>query len=158
MWTIPAEYVDRLQARFPAHRFLHACNDDEGRHLIAAADVVFSGNVPPAQLQAARSLRWIHSPAAGVGNMLYPEMVASPVIMTNSRALSAETIAEHVLALVLALFRRLPLAFERQGERRWAQDEMVAHATDGVPRRPSDAPRNLAANRTIAGAEVLILG
>ena len=59
--------------------------------------------------------------------------------MTNSRGLSAETIAEHVLALVFALFRRLPLAFERQAQRTWAQDEMVAHATAGVPVMPPTA-------------------
>ena len=158
MWTIPAEYVDRLRARFPAHRFLHARDDDEARHMIATADVAFSGNVLPAQLEAARRLRWIHSPAAGVGNMLYPEMAASPVVLTNSRALSAETIAEHILALVFALFRRLPLAFERQAQRSWAQDEMVAHATAGVPVIASDRHSALPANRTIAGAQVLIVG
>ena len=31
------------------------------------------------QLAAARPLRWIHSPAAGVGSMLFPEMIASPI-------------------------------------------------------------------------------
>ena len=40
-------------------------------------------------LAAARRLRWIHSPAAGVGNMLFPEMVASPVVITNSRGNSS---------------------------------------------------------------------
>ena len=90
--------------------------------------------------------------------MLYPEMVASPVIVTNSRGLSAETIAEHVLALVLALFRRLPLAFERQAQRTWAQDEMVAHATAGVPVTAADRHSALPANRTIAGASVLVVG
>ena len=133
MWTIPADSVDWLRAQFPDHRFLHARNDQEGLQLIAEADAAFSGYVHPAELQVARRLRWIHTPSAGVGHMLYPDMVASPVIMTNSRGLSAETIAEHVLALVFALFRRLPLAFERQAQRTWAQDEMVAHATAGVP-------------------------
>jgi len=126
--------------------------------MIAGADVVFSGNVRPDQLALAPRLRWIHSPAAGVGNMLYPEMVASPVVMTNSRGLSAHTIAEHILALVLALFRRLPLACARQAQRQWAQDEMVAHPTDGVTPIASDAFHALPANRTIAGAEVLLIG
>ena len=158
MWTIPPEHVDRLRAQFPDHRFLHARNDEEGRHLIAAADAAFSGYVSPAQLQASQHLRWIHSPSAGVGHMLYPEMVASPVVMTNARGLSADTIAEHVLALVLALFRRLPLAFERQTQRVWAQDEMVAHATSGVPVTATDRDSALPPNRTVAGAHVLIVG
>jgi phosphoglycerate dehydrogenase-like enzyme len=158
MWTIPPEYVDRLRAQFPGHRFLHARNDEEGQRLIGAADAAFAGYVHPAQLQAARRLRWIHSPSAGVGHMLYPEMAASPVIVTNSRGLSADTIAEHVLALVLALFRRLPLAFERQAQRVWAQDEMVAHASSGVPVAAADRDSPLPPNRTIAGAHVLLVG
>ena len=44
--------------------------------------------------------------------------------MTNSRGMSADTIAEHVLAVTLALFRRLPHAFRRQAAREWAQDEI----------------------------------
>ena len=159
MWTIPEEYVHRLRALFPGHTVLHAHNDAEARTLAAVAEVVFSGNVPRDLLEAARRLRWIHSPAAGVGHMLYPEMVASPVVMTNSRGLSAETIAEHILAIVLALFRRLPLAFERHRQRVWAQDEMVTHASSGVaPPSPAAARFALPANRTVAGADVLIVG
>ena len=140
MWTIPAEQVDRLRALFPAHTILHARDDGEGARMIADADILFSSHVHPHQLAAAARLRWIHSPSAGVGNMLYPEMVDSSVVMTNSRGLSADVIAEHVLALTLAFFRQLPLAFRRQDERRWAQDEVGA------------------LNRTMVGAHVLIVG
>ena len=69
MWTIPAESVDWLRAQFPDHRFLHARNDQEGLQLIAEADAAFSGYVHPAELQAARRLRWIHTPSAGVGHL-----------------------------------------------------------------------------------------
>jgi len=140
MWTIPGEQVERLRALFPAHTILHARDDAEVAPMIAEADVLFSSHVHRHQLAAAARLRWIHSPAAGVGNMLYPEMVASPVVMTNSRGLSADVIAEHVLALSLAFYRQLPLAFRRQDERRWAQDEVGA------------------LNRTITGTRVLIVG
>ena len=140
MWTIPAAQVERLRALFPSHTILHARDDAEGDRMIRRADVLFASHVHPQQLAAAERLRWIHSPTAGIGNMLYPEMVASPVVMTNSRGLSAEVIAEHVLALTLAFCRQLPLALRRQAERRWAQDEVGA------------------LNRRIAGARVLIVG
>ena len=73
--------------------------------------------------------------------MLYPEMLASPVVLTNSRGLSAETIAEHILAVTLATFRRIPLAVRRQAARQWAQNEV------GGP-----------GNRAIRGSHVLIVG
>lgn len=142
MWNIPRAHLGRLESSFPQHRFLHARDDREGAALICEADAAFSALVRPEQLAAARRLRWIHSPAAGVGGMLYPEMIRSPVVITNSRGMSADTIAEHALAVTLALFRRLHVAVRRQSERRWAQDEI------GAP--PS--------NRQVAGSRVLIVG
>lgn len=141
-WNIPEAYVERLRREFPSHEFLHARDDLEGLAAIPQAEAAFSSQVNPDQLRAAARLRWIHSPAAGVGGMLYPEMLESPVVITNSRAMSATTIAEHVLAVTLALFRRLPLAVVRQGEHTWAQDEI-------------NAPP---ASRTLAGSRVLVIG
>ncbi len=141
MWTIPPSYVDRLRQRFPAHTFLHAGSDDEALPLYPDADVVFAGQITRAQLAVARRLRWLHSPAAGVGGMLFPEMVSSSVVVTNSRGMSAGTIAEHVLAVILALFRRLPHAFRSQTAREWAQDAIGAEG-----------------NRLVAGARVLVVG
>ena len=109
--------------------------------MYADVDVVFTGQISRAQLAAARRLRWMHSPAAGVGGMLFPEMVSSPVVVTNSRGMSAGTIAEHVLAVTLALFRRLPHAWRSQAAREWAQDAIGAEG-----------------NRLIAGARVLVVG
>ena len=127
-WCIPEAEVDWLRHEFPEHAFARADADAEVLACIPDADVVFGATVRPDQLAAARRLRWIHSPAAGVGNMLFPEMVASPILMTNSRGNSAPTIAEHVIAVTLALLRDLPLAYRRQIERAWAQDEFNAGA------------------------------
>jgi phosphoglycerate dehydrogenase-like enzyme len=141
-WTIPAAYVDRLRQLFPEDTILHASDDDQGRRLIAGADIAFASNITPEQLRAAARLQWIHTPAAGVGHMLYPDLVERAITITNGSGTSAETMAEHVIAVVLALFRRLPTALARQAAHVWAQDEI------------SSPP----GNRTIAGSRVLIVG
>lgn len=141
-WNIPAAHVSRLQRAFPRQTFLHALSDDEALRLIARAEIAFMAELGPAHLQAARSLRWVHSPAAGVGGMLFPAMAQSPVVVTNSRGISASTIAEHIVAVTLVLFRKLPMALAAQADRRWAQDEILAGSQI----------------RTLAGAEVLIVG
>jgi phosphoglycerate dehydrogenase-like enzyme len=141
MWTIPPTHVERLRQTFPAHTFLHAHSPEETLALIADADAAFSAQIMPPQLAAARRLRWIHSPAAGVGGMLYREMVESPIVVTNARGLSADTIAEHVLAVTLAFFRRLPHAWRSQAAHEWAQEAI-----------------SKAGNRQIAGSRVLVIG
>jgi phosphoglycerate dehydrogenase-like enzyme len=127
-WCIPEAEVEQLRRDFPDHTFVRADDDGETVDRIGDADVVFGSTVNAAQFAAARRLRWIHSPAAGVGGMLFPAMVASPVVMSNSRGNSSVTIAEHVIAVTLALLRNLPLAWRRQSERTWAQDEFDAGA------------------------------
>jgi phosphoglycerate dehydrogenase-like enzyme len=141
MWTIPLQFVEQLRARFPSHTFLHARSDAEALALAGTADVIFAGQISRPLFAAAARLRWLHSPAAGVGGMLFQEMVESPVVLTNGRGMSANTIAEHVLAVTLALFRRLPHAFRSQARREWAQDAISA-----------------AGNRTIAGSRILVVG
>lgn len=140
-WNIPAEHVERLRRDFPHHSFVHARTDADVLPRIGSADIAFIAEISPAQFEAARALRWVHSPAAGVGGMLFQALRDSPVVVSNSRGMSGDAIAEHVLALTLALFRKLPLAFSSQAGRRWAQDEMFARPT-----------------RTIAGASALIVG
>jgi phosphoglycerate dehydrogenase-like enzyme len=141
-WNIPTAYVDRLRGEFPEHQFDHASDEHEALELMPGAHVAFMSEVHPEHLAAARHLEWIHSPAAGLGSMLFPAMIESRVMMSNSRGISADTIAEHVLAVTLVLFRNLALAFRSQAERVWAQDAMLA-----------DQPP-----RTIAGSQVLVVG
>jgi phosphoglycerate dehydrogenase-like enzyme len=124
VWNIPDEFVQKLRERFPDVRFLHARNLAESLELAPSAEVAFAGELHRHTFAAARALRWVHSPAAGIGGMLYPALVTSPVVLTNSRGMHAETIAEHVIAVSLALLRQLPIAVRRQAERRWAQDEL----------------------------------
>ena len=141
-WNIPPANVAALRGQFPQHTFLHARGNEEARELVADADILFTAVLRPDVFEAARRLQWIHSPAAGLEFILFPAVIESPVIVTNSRGLSADTIAEHVLAVVFALFRKLPMAVEAQRSQEWAQAAMTA-----------DTPL-----RTVAGSRVLIVG
>jgi phosphoglycerate dehydrogenase-like enzyme len=141
-WNIPATHVMRLRERFPHHTFLHATSEQQARELIPRASIGFMSELRPDQFEAAAALAWVHSPAAGVGGMLFPALIESPVVVTNSRGISASTIAEHVLAVTLVLFRKLRIAFRAQAQREWAQDAILLPP----------------AIRTIRDSRVLIVG
>jgi phosphoglycerate dehydrogenase-like enzyme len=64
-------------------------------------------------------LRWVHVAAAGVDSFLFPELVTSNVILTNSRGAFDEAVAEFGLALILMFAKRLNETFVNQLERRW---------------------------------------
>jgi phosphoglycerate dehydrogenase-like enzyme len=104
----------------------YATADDLVRAL-PGADVLlvwdFRSTALASAWSAASSLRWVHAASAGVNHLLTPEVVASEVIVTNSRGVFDEPMAEYVLGLTLALAKDLPTTLSQQRERRWQHRE-----------------------------------
>lgn len=67
----------------------------------------------------ADTLRWIHWGGAGVDAVLFPELVESTVVLTNSRGVFDRPMAEYVLGLVLAFAKGLPRTLEAQRAGEW---------------------------------------
>ncbi len=92
---------------------------EQARTAIGDAEAYAGFGMSRALFAGAPRLRWVHSAAAGVGGLLFPEMRASAVIVTNSAGVHATPIAEHVVAGALVLLRGLDIARERQRARQW---------------------------------------
>jgi phosphoglycerate dehydrogenase-like enzyme len=124
-WSIPPGQVERLRGLFPDARIEHALDDGAAGAAIRHADVAFTWKMPPEMVAAAERLRWVHTSAAAVHTLPLDALGARGIAVTNSRGIQSVAIAEHVMAMLLALSRQLPLAVRRQSEGRWAQDEMT---------------------------------
>ena len=123
-WVLPAHFVDALRRDFPQHTFLDAWDRDALRRLLPEADVAFTPVVDRDIFPSLTRLRWVQSPAVGVGSLMFPDLLASPVVVTSARGIRARSIAEHVLGVTIALARRLPAAIRAQAAHRWAQNEL----------------------------------
>lgn len=55
------------------------------------------------------TLRWIHVNGAGCEEFLIPELTGSDIVLTNGRVIQGPEVADHALALLLALARNLHL-------------------------------------------------
>jgi phosphoglycerate dehydrogenase-like enzyme len=126
VWSLPRPIVDATAARFPEAEFRSPDDRDAAERELPDADVVLGWAVRQENFAVCRKLRWIHLTAAGVGTMLFPELVASDVIVTNARGLHAASMAEHAFGLMLALVRKIHLARDAQREARWTQMEQWA--------------------------------
>lgn len=106
---------------------------------------------------AATGLRWVHAASAGVDHLLTDELVASDVVLTNSRGVFDEPMAEYVLALVLALAKDLPTTLARQRERRWRhrETERIGGARALVA---GTGPVGRAVGRKLAAAGMVVTG
>ncbi len=98
----------------------------EVREAIRDAEAYVGFGMSRALFLEARKLRWIHTATAGVGSALFPEMLASDVILTNSAGIHAPPIAEHVLAGILHFLRGFDVALDQQRQARWDKHFFVA--------------------------------
>lgn len=155
-WALTPEGEDRIRAATPAGwdtRFVRALTSSDGDGppepspeslaAIADAEAYFGFGITRPLFLAGPRLRWVHSAAAGVGGSLFPEMVASDVLLSNSAGVHAVPIAEYVVAGVLHFFRGLDVAQEQQRAAAWDKAFYVSE------RSPV---------REVGGARVLIVG
>ena len=127
-WVMPRSFVDQLRRDFPQHTFLDAWDRAALRRVLPGADVAFTPFIDRDVFTSASRLRWVQSPAVGVGSLRFPELLASPVVITSARGIRARSMAEHVLGVTIALARLLPAALRAQAIHRWAQEELEPEA------------------------------
>jgi D-2-hydroxyacid dehydrogenase (NADP+) len=87
--------------------------------LLAQTEVIY-GFAPPSKLIArAPRLRWINAISAGVDAFLIPDIIESPVLLTNSRGIHGVQVSETVFMMVLMLAKGAPSFLRQQAERKW---------------------------------------
>lgn len=124
LWRLPAWFVERLREQFPNVQITHSASYDGIEQGLRDADVVFTISLRPEQFAIAQNLRWIHAPTAAVHQFLFPELVNSSVVLTNSREVHGPVVAEHVIALLFALAKKIPQAASLQQKRVWGQENI----------------------------------
>lgn len=98
---------------------------DEVMAAVRDAEIYTGFGIPRPLFLEAKKLRWVHSAAAGVGSALYPEMMQSDVLFTNSAGIHAIPIAEYVVAAVLHFLRGLDFAIDQQRNAQWNKQPFV---------------------------------
>src|SRR6266849_4318267 len=124
LWHAPLWIRERLEQDFPQLKFVQLQNYDRVAEEILDAEVFIGWALRPEQFVAAKKLRWIHSPAAAVHQLMFPELIQSKVVVTNSTGIHGPVVAEHAIAVLLALAKRLPQAMQYQAKREWSQDQL----------------------------------
>ena len=124
LWQMPRHGFPNGCAAFPQLEVVHLPNYDRVTEEIAAADIAVSWSLRGEQIKAAKKLRWIHSTAAAVHQLLTPELRASDIVVTNARDVHGPVVAEHAIALAFALAKRLPQAVKYQEQKHWAQHDL----------------------------------
>lgn len=143
LWKAPGWLGQRLERDFPQVKVVQLPNYDRVQQEVGDTEIFVGFLLKPAQFAAAKKLKWIHSPAAAVHQLMYSELIKSNVVLTNAREVHGPVVAEHAITLVLAMAKRLPRAMQYQVKHEWAQQKLW----DETPRP-----------REVADATVVVVG
>jgi D-2-hydroxyacid dehydrogenase (NADP+) len=124
LWRPPADVGISVQRAFPEMKVVHLTTYDHIHSELPDTDIFVGYSLRPEQFIAAKKLKWIHSTAAGVGQLMFPALRESSVVLTNASGVHSVPMAEHLLGLLLALARRFPSSYRHQMNRHWGQQEI----------------------------------
>src|SRR5437879_3255053 len=122
LWNVPSWFTEKLNAEFPGVEVVCLSSYEGAEGHLRSAEIVFTISLRPEQFAIARHLRWVHAPTAAVHQFLFPELVNSDVILTNSTDVHGPVVAEHVIALTFALSKKIPQTVVFQQRRIWGQE------------------------------------
>lgn len=136
-----AAVVQRLQATVPGAEVVAMARSGPARAAQLAQAQVVIGACDADTVAAAKSLHWIQTWWVGVERCVaVPGLVERGIVMANTQRTSSIPIAEHAVAMMLALSRRLPQYARSQQAGQWHYD--------------ADAPEP----RELTGGTVLVVG
>jgi phosphoglycerate dehydrogenase-like enzyme len=124
LWNVPAWFGERLRSEFPQLEIELRSSYEGIERLLSEAEIIFTISLRPEQFALARKLKWIHSPTAAVHQFLFPAFINSNVVLTNSREVHGPVVAEHVVAMIFALAKKIPQAVAFQQKHVWGQEPM----------------------------------
>jgi len=120
----PAEpTLERLRELGPEVNLKIAKTADDLDSALPKARVLFNWSGPRAEirrvLERAPKLEWIHARYAGLDGLLFPELIHSPVPLTNGRGTFSQSLGEFAIAGALYWAKDFPRMLKAKAERRW---------------------------------------
>ncbi|HKM68286.1 MAG TPA: D-2-hydroxyacid dehydrogenase [Candidatus Acidoferrum sp.] len=123
-WRPPASLAEAIRLRWPAVRVVHLSDYDRLAQELPDTDIFIGYSLRAKQLLDAKKLKWIHSTAAGVAQLMYPALRDSGILVTNPSGIFSVPMAEHTMGLLLALVRNFPDSVRYQDQSKWSQQEL----------------------------------
>jgi D-2-hydroxyacid dehydrogenase (NADP+) len=123
-WRPQPVLPETLRRHWPEMRVLHLPDYDHLAQELPDTDIFVGYSLRPQQLPFAKKLKWLHSTAAGVAQLMYPELRESGIVVTNPRGIFSVPMAEHTMGLLVALARNFPDSVRHQDRSHWGQQDL----------------------------------
>ena len=116
-----------LEAAAPQADFYYGRDPEK----LAEAEVIL-GNVQPELLGRCRNLKWLQLNSAGADAYCKSGILPERVQLTNSTGAYGQALSEHMLALLLAMMKKLYLYHDNQKAHQWKDEGTVTSLEDAT--------------------------
>ena len=123
-WRPKPVMAETIRQSWPKLRVVHLPDYTDLPQELPDTDIFVGYSLRPQQLKIALKLKWIHSTASGVAQLMYRELRESGIAVTNPRGIFATPMAEHAMGLLLALARNFPDSVRHQDRAHWGQQDI----------------------------------
>jgi phosphoglycerate dehydrogenase-like enzyme len=120
-WQAKPLMAETLRERWPQMQVAHAPTFSEMLPELPDTDIFVGAVIRSAHVKQARKLKWIHSTSAGIGQLTFPEITDTGIVVTNASGVFSVPMAEHTIGLILALARNFPDTTRQQDQKIWSQ-------------------------------------
>lgn len=126
----PAEPILRKLAELPDETTIAVGKTPEAFERAAAdATVIFAWSLSGKLLRSVFSMctrvRWVHTRAAGLDNLLFAELVASPAVLTNGSGVFSDSLGEFVMGSILYFAKEFRRMIRNQMAGKWEMFDVV---------------------------------
>lgn len=109
----------RLEQAAPEYEFVYRTHEEMTEDDLRGASVI-AGNVEPGLLAKAEKLEWLQLNSAGYDNYMKKGILKDDVLLTNATGAYGPAVSEHMLAMVLALQKRLHTYAQNMQTHSWS--------------------------------------
>jgi phosphoglycerate dehydrogenase-like enzyme len=129
-WNVPEDRLNKLRQLFPEITVAYPKKDSDLIEEIKDADIFLGYKLDPSHLASAKELKWAHIPAANVSQFISPEFVSRKILLTNSRAMHATPVAEHIMGCMIVFSRKFMETWTHQQNGHYGAFQLI---NEGYP-------------------------
>jgi phosphoglycerate dehydrogenase-like enzyme len=135
-YNLSPKNIKRLKDASSAIEVVATGDPEKIRSTLPKATIFF-GELKPEFMLLANKAKWVHSPYAGVENVLFPEFLGSDITLTCSKGIHVHQMTELLFDMMLKFTHRLS-AYRRLQERRewntapYKETRLLAGSTIGI--------------------------
>ena len=113
-----------IECVLPNSNYIYKSKEDINKETVEQAEIII-GNPPPEMLAESNNLKWLQLNSAGSDAYIKEGILKKDVVLTNATGAYGLAISEHLVGLLLQIFKKLHIYRNNQKQHLWKDEGQV---------------------------------